>query len=1516
MNKAEEQFRVLFEQATEGIFISDSQGHYLDANPAACSMLGYSREEITRLSIADVITDDEQARLAPEMENGKRDGYIKNHWKFKRKDQSVFIGEVKAAVLSDGRLQATVRNVTEAMLTKEIISRNENRSRLTLDNMLEGCQIMGYDWRYLYLNRTAEIHNRRSNKELLGKRFMDVWPGIEETEVFTAIKRALEDRIPSHFEFYFRFPDGGQGWYDLSIHPVPEGVFILSIDITDRKKAENALRESEEKYRVVSENTDDWIYWVSPLGRFKYISPACEWITGYKPQEFIDHPSLYMEIVVPEDKEKVHNHNITPVEEQIIPHSLKFRIITKKGDLCWIDHSCTPVFSDGEYQGQLGTNRNITELKLTEQRQYESELKFRKIFEEGPFGMALMNGHLKTLIANSRLCSMLGFSESELQKRTFRDITAPEDVINDIQQIRKLIAGESSVYKTEKRYVRKDGQVIWGSMTVTANFSDEGQFLHYLVIIEDITRRKQAEKELKIVTERLRLATSVSNVGIIDLDLSQNHIIWDEKIYELYGLDPEQVTPSMETWLSRVHPDDLEYVSQHMRKINEEEKRFTLEFRILWSDQSLHWISAEGQIFRDDKGNPVRMIGVNYDITNRKKAEQELITSKAKLETAIASMTDAIFISDHQGQLIEFNDAFATFHKFRNKEECNELIARYPELVDILYANGEPVPFMQWAIPRALGGEKAQNEEYIVKRKDTGESWVASFSFAPIRDAKGQIIGTVVAGRDITESRKAEEALKESEERYRNIFESAVIGIYRTSPDGNIIMANPTLIRLLGFDSLEELMQRNLEEEGFENEKHREEFRRRIEKEGAITSLEAEWKTKDGRSVFVSENARAFYDHNGKAIYYEGTIEDITERKLMERTIRESEERFRQVFFTNPDSISIKRMDDGIYVSVNKGFTQIFGYSEEDIIGKTNKEFSLWVNADSRKQYNSELNKNGIVQNFEAQYRAKDGKIIHALVSSVIIEIEEIKHILSTARDITELKRAEEAIRNQEALLNEMGRIAKIGGWEIHPDTQEVYWTREVASIHDLEPTPSINIDTSINYYYGSSRDKIKEALRNAEELANPFDLELQIVSAKGVLKWVRLIGRPVVENEKVVKVLGSFQDITKRKETEEALRKSEENFKLLMESISLPVAYINRNGEIIFRNTKFMQMFGYTLEELPTVEQWWIKAFPDPAYREKVMADWELFVMRATEAGTDIESDEYWITAKDGKVRIIVTSGVIINDNILITLIDVTDRKRDEAEIRKLNENLEKRVEERTAQLIEANKELEAFSYSVSHDLRAPLRHINGFVDLLSEKYSDLLPDKGKHYLRTIVESSNHMGTLIDDLLQFSRTGRQEMQIADLDMNLVVQEVLKLLTIDVGERRIEWKIAQLPGVKGDSSLLRMVWYNLLSNAVKFTRNKQMAVIEIGFFEDKNNNEFIFFVKDNGAGFDIRYVHKLFGVFQRLHSKQEFDGTGIGLANVRRIVQKHGGRTWAESQPEQGATFYFTIPKDKENNNA
>ena len=258
-----------------------------------------------------------------------------------------------------------------------------------------------------------------------------------------------------------------------------------------------------------------------------------------------------------------------------------------------------------------------------------------------------------------------------------------------------------------------------------------------------------------------------------------------------------------------------------------------------------------------------------------------------------------------------------------------------------------------------------------------------------------------------------------------------------------------------------------------------------------------------------------------------------------------------------------------------------------------------------------------------------------------------------------------------------------------------------------------------------------------------------------------------------------------------------------------------------------------------------------------------------------------------------------------------VTQRKQEQEELRRINETLEQRVLARTAELDATNKELEAFSYSVAHDLRAPLRHMDGFIRLLKKHAWTSLEEKNQRYLGIISDSARQMGLLIDDLLAFSRVGRAELKVLPVSLQQLVQEAMQELREETQGRDIAWKIGQLPEVMVDRSMMRLVMINLLANAVKFTGKRERAEIEVGTSPDEAEG-IVVFVRDNGVGFDMEYADKLFGVFQRLHPAEEYEGTGIGLANVQRIIHRHKGRTWARGEVDQGATFYFSLPKATE----
>jgi PAS domain S-box-containing protein len=426
-----------------------------------------------------------------------------------------------------------------------------------------------------------------------------------------------------------------------------------------------------------------------------------------------------------------------------------------------------------------------------------------------------------------------------------------------------------------------------------------------------------------------------------------------------------------------------------------------------------------------------------------------------------------------------------------------------------------------------------------------------------------------------------------------------------------------------------------------------------------------------------------------------------------------------------------------------------------------------------------------------------------------------------------------------------------------------------------------------------SEKGYIFESVHHRKDNSNfPVEVSIRLIDIDGKKYYQRII-----------------RDIMERKKAEEEIRTSEEKFRLFFENSPVGKSITGLNGTINV-NKAFCDMLGYSESALKNTN-WKDVTHPDDIQET---AD----IMKAfLEGKRDAVRYEKRYIHKNGNIVWTDVSSILQRDEFgkplyfMTSMIDITEHRKAENEIIKLNEELELRVEKRTAQLEAANKELEAFSYSVSHDLRTPLRALDGFSKILLEEYSQTLDSEGIRLLNIITDNSRNMGELIDDLLRFSRLSRQEIKKSNTDMRTVANNVFEELTKSIDTKNIKFILNNIPSGDCDASMMRQVWRNLINNALKFTSTKPERIIEIG--SGIGNSEYIYYIKDNGVGFDMRYVDKLFGVFQRLHSRDEFEGTGVGLAIVQRIIHKEGGRVWAESILDDGAKFYFTLPiiKDK-----
>jgi PAS domain S-box-containing protein len=796
---------------------------------------------------------------------------------------------------------------------------------------------------------------------------------------------------------------------------------------------------------------------------------------------------------------------------------------------------------------------------------------------------------------------------------------------------------------------------------------------------------------------------------------------------------------------------------------------------------------------------------------------------------------------------------------------------------------------------RTLAGEQ------FIESVDSGFE-VAHY---PIKTEDGAVIGAAVITNTVTESKRAEEKILD----LARFPEENPNPIARIDAEGMLLYANSACAPLLA--SWDCLMGHKLST---------------TQQEFIQSVLEAR-QTRETEVLVGDQTYLILWVPVSGTNYVNAYGSNITKRKQVEMTLR-----YQAALLNNVNDAVIASDQNYHLTAWNLAAENLYGWKAEEVLGKVGLEIlqTEFPEADKLKMLQA-ITETGHWHG-EATQINKDGAHFPVEVDSIVMhdEKDQVTGYLSLNRNITERKRVEQALRDSERLYRAIGESIDYGVWICDADGRNTYASESFLKLVGLTQEQCSNFGWG-DVLHPDDAERTLAAWKECVRTGGNWDIEHRFRGVDG--QWHPILARGVpVRNEQGERIgwAGINLDIGNMKQAQEALQTALGRFQRIVDSNIIGIVTAKADGNISEANDYYLGMLGYTQADLQAGNLGWIDLTP-PEY---LPID-QKSLQELAEKGTCSPYEKQYFRRDGSRVWVLIAdtllpgpeneiAAFVLNISAQKSLeaslagqrdeleqmnkqlaLELGERKRAEEEIHQLNEGLEQRVRERTAQLEAANKELEAFAYSVSHDLRAPLRGIDGWSLVLMEDYDHQLDEPARESLQLIRSETQRMGRLIDDLLQLSRVTRADMQFEQVDLSSLAQTISTRLQAAQPDRQVDTLIQPGLFAYGDSALLGIVMTNLLDNAWKFTGTRAKASIEFGQLMEKNCRTF--YVRDNGVGFDMAYAKKLFGAFQRMHKMSEFPGTGIGLATVQRIIHRHSGQVWAYAEVDQGATIYFTL---------
>jgi len=1447
-------------------------------------------------------------------------------------------------------VSGSIKNTTNESLNLIELQRTKDDLEKIMNSSLD--MICSVDNKGYLLSVSAACYNILGYlpSEMIGKNVLDFMFPDDQEATLQKIDLLMQGNDLINFENRYVRKDGSivdLNW-SSKWDPVHQMRYGAARDVTDKKKVERDLIESEKKYKLIFEkNPLPLLIWDFETFEILDINEEAELKYGYTREEFL---KLTIKDIRPFDDINIVEHLTKNEASQGGSYKGTVRHKKKNGEIIFVNITGHLVIYKARkvilvLADDVTESRYFSKLDSLEKTVLEMNTR-------GDRSLAMLISEYLNGIEELHpglLCSLLEKRGNRLYNMVSPNLSQEYlDFIDGVEIGENIgVCGSAAFFKRtviaaniQEGAFSKEYKAITKSHGLMACWSqpifDSGEnvvatFACYYneikapsayeqktiqravsilqIIFENFTR----QKALELSNERFEYATEATSDVIWDWDLDTGKVNYSGNLNRLFG-HKQSVDPYEQVFLGDyVHPEDRERVVMDLAQVKYGNvTKWEEEYRFKRANGEYAHVLEKALVLRDENGIGKRMVGAIQDITRQKLEERQL----KLLESVVTNATDSIIITDaesldiHGARILYVNEAFTKMTGFTSED----VIGKQPDIFQGPNTNKRELIRMEDALKRCETCEIT-----VINYKKNGDEFWINFSVIPVADETGKYTHRVEIGRDVTEKQNAE--LQDgllAEIRHVFVHNSGLKDCMLKTLEMLVEYGNITLAEVWLVDEYKN--QIKLEAQFLKNKKYKKFANQTLKIAGLArgegfpgitwdTQILQYWNYKTpGTNVRrYRETADAGFKrayslplfYNEKVIGSLALLMDIDEVPAFglsakfesfsksfgtEIKRKQLEDELNQVFNFTPDILCIANTD-GYFIKVNPAMSTILEYAEQELLTRPFMEFVHPLDIGKTATELQNIIEGHPAYYIENRYITKSGKT--KWLAWTTTGASEKGILFCSAMDVTAKKEVED-------LLNKATSLARIGAWDVDLKKNIVHWSDITREIHEVAAGFEPDIKTATDFYpEGPHRQGIIKIMEAAADEGESGDEELQIITAKGNLKWVRVIAEAEFSGGNCTRLFGSFQDIDVRKKAELAAHEALEERNTILESIGDAFFAVNKEWIVSYWNNTAEKVLGKTKKEVLDQNLWQV-------FNESIGSESYKMYHEAIATRRPVHFEDYYPPL----LKWYEISAYPSDAGLSVYFKDITDRKHAEKAILQLNENLKNQAKE----LSVSNAELEQFAYVASHDLQEPLRMVTSFLTQLEKKYGDVIDDKGKRYINFAVDGAKRMRQIILDLLEFSRVGNTDDDLAEIDLNKLVTEINILFKKQIQDEKATISFNNLPVIQSYKTPLRQVLQNLISNGLKYHKEGIAPVIAIKCEDFPTLWKFS--VTDNGIGISQEYFEKIFIIFQRLHNKEEYSGTGMGLAIAKKIIENLGGKIWLTSALDKGSTFNFTILKN------